>query len=268
MDTCLKIGDRLLDSSQVISGLVQYKLLGTFIEQVLLDDLIKEIPLSREELFHTLVGTTDVAVPEDFEGFLSQWCQQRGVVPDYFNNVLLRDLRVQKLKYLYFSNQVESEFLQAKADFDQVEYSVVQVTDLWIAQELYFLLRDDGAEFTQLAHQYLSGYEHQLASWIGPVSLSTLPVEIASLLQHGSEGTLYGPIPVANQFWIVRLERLIPARLTEATRAALVDRLFNRWLQAQSQALMETPGTIAVQTQPSALIGTELSRTEPIGIEG
>ncbi|HEY9662844.1 MAG TPA: hypothetical protein V6C65_30735, partial [Allocoleopsis sp.] len=80
--------------------------------------------------------------------------------------------------------------------------------------------------------------------------------------------TLYGPIPVANQFWIVRLERLIPARLTEATRAALVDRLFTRWIQAQSQALMETPGTIAVQTQPSALIGTELSRTEPIGIEG
>jgi hypothetical protein len=257
MNSCLKIGNRLLDGDQIISALVQYKLLETLVGQLLLDEVLKEIPLSKHEVFYALVGVTDALVPEDFEGFISQWCQHEGYTPEYFKGVVVRELRVQKFKQLRFADQVESEFLRTKADLDQVEYSLIQLTDLALAQEVYFQLRDDGAEFAHLAQQYSLGSERQTGGWVGPVSMSTLPVEIAMLFRHQQPGIVYGPVPVGNEFWIARLEQFSAARLTEATRTTLINRLYNQWLQTQVKAVLGTPGAIAVQSTPSAISSAE-----------
>ncbi|NJO43665.1 MAG: hypothetical protein HC865_24585 [Cyanobacteria bacterium RU_5_0] len=231
MTDCLKIGNHLLDNGQLISALVRYKILETLVGQVLLDDVLQQVPLTQQELFYALVGgANDASIPEDFNAFLAQWCQRQGVTPEYLNRVLLRDLRVEKFKQLYFGSQVESEFLRAKSDFDQVEFSLVQLTDLSLAQELYFHLRDDGADFSRLAQQYSLGNERQTGGWIGPVAMSTLPVEVATLFRGGQAGVVYGPVPVADRFWLIRLERLMAARLTEATRASLMNQLYRQWL--------------------------------------
>lgn len=256
MSNCLKIGDRLLDGDQIISALVQYKLLETLVGQVLLDEAIKNIALSKQELFQILIGTTDAPIPEDFDSFVRQWCQHQGVALDYFKAVMLRDFRVQKFKQLRFANQLESKFLHLKADLDQVEYSVIQVLDLSLAQELYFQLRDDGADFAQLAQTHSLGRQRQDGSWVGPVPLSTLPTEIAALFRSEQIGTVYGPVPVVDDFWVVRLERFTATRLTAATRVSLIDRLYNEWLQAQIAATIGTPGMIGVQSnamQPSPI---------------
>uniref|UniRef100_A0A832H0G3 peptidylprolyl isomerase n=1 Tax=Oscillatoriales cyanobacterium SpSt-402 TaxID=2282168 RepID=A0A832H0G3_9CYAN len=165
---------------------------------------------------------------------------------EYFKAVMLRELQLEKFKQLQFSDQVESEFLRIKSDLDQVEYSLIQLTDLALAQELYFQLRDDDECFTELAQHYSLGHERETGGWMGPVPLSTLPVEVASLFRNQHIGTVYGPIPVADSFWVVRLERFTAARLTEATRTQLIHRLYSQWLQTQVRAATETPGAIAV----------------------
>lgn len=248
MSSRLKIGHRLLDDGQVISALVQYKLLDSLVGQVLLDEVIQEVPLSKQELFHILMGGTDAPVPDDFESFLLQWCQHQGVQPDYFSAVMLRELRVQKFKQLRFADQVESEFLRIKSDLDHVEYSLIRLADLTLAQELYFQLRDDGVEFAYLAQQYSLGRERLSGGWVSPVSLSTLPIAVATLFRSEQVGVIYGPVPVSDEFWIVRLEQFTAARLTEATRVDLVDRLYTQWLQSQVKRITETPGMIAVQS--------------------
>jgi parvulin-like peptidyl-prolyl isomerase len=245
----LKVGHRLLNGDQIISALVQYKLLESLVGQLLLDEAIKEVTLTKQEVFHILAGVRDVPVPDDFEGFVAQWCQYKQVTPEYFNQVVLRELRVEKFKQLYFANQVESEFLRIKSDLDQVEYSLIQLHDLSLAQELYFQLRDDGADFAQLARQYSSGSEREMGGRIGPVSLSSLPDEIATLFCSAQVGALYGPVPIADIFWIVRLEQFTSARLTEATRANLIHRMYHQWLQTQVRKVLNTPGMIAVQPE-------------------
>lgn len=247
MNTCLKIGDRLLGGDQIISALVRYKLLEPLVGQVLLDEVIQEVPLTKEELFYALMGPTDIPVPEDFEGFLNRWCEVKNVTPDYLKAVLLREVRLEKFKQQNFGSQVESEFLRAKSDFDQVEYSLIQLTDLSLAMELYFQLRDDGADFSRLAQQYSLGSERQTGGWIGPVPMSSLPMEVASLFRNGRSGEIYGPVPVADRFWLVRLERLAAARLTEATRTNMINQLYNRWLQTQVKTMTAKPGMIGVQ---------------------
>ncbi|MBI4781001.1 MAG: peptidylprolyl isomerase [Oscillatoriophycideae cyanobacterium NC_groundwater_1537_Pr4_S-0.65um_50_18] len=247
----LKIGDRSFDSDQVVSALVQYKLLESLVGQVVLDKVVEEIPLTEQEVFYALVGATDAEIPEDFRAFLAQWCQQKSVTPEYFSAVMLRDLRIEKFKEICFGNQVESEFLRNKLDFDQVEYSLIQMTDLLLAQEVYFQLRDDGASFEQLAQQHSLGSERVSGGWVGPVALSSLPVEVAMLFRSGQPQAIYGPIPIGDCFWIVRLEHLTSARLTEATRASLINRLYDRWLQSQVRSVTSTPGAIAIQADAS-----------------
>lgn len=249
MSSCLKIGHRLLNGDQIISALVQYKLLETLVGQVLLDEVVKEIPVSKQELLQILTGTAAETPPDDFEPLISQWCEQRGVTLEYFHTVILRDFQVKKFKHLYFANQVESEFLRVKTDLDQVEYSLLRVADLPLAQELYFQLRDDGAEFTQLVRQYSLGNERETGGKIGPVALSALPEAIATLFCNEQPGIIYGPVPIGDEFWIVRLAQFTAARLTETTRINLINRMYNQWLQVQVKKVLSTPGMLAVQPE-------------------
>ncbi|MCY7323428.1 MAG: peptidylprolyl isomerase [Phormidesmis sp. CAN_BIN36] len=248
MSSCLKIGSRLLNGDQMISALVQYKLLEPLVGHLLLDEVFKEVPLLKQEVFYTLVGAIDTPIPDDFEGFLTQWCQQKEVTLDYFKTVMMREWQLQKFKQLRFADQVESEFLRIKSDLDRVEYSLIQLDDLSLAQEFYFQLRDDGVDFAQLAQEHSLGSERHTGGLVGPVALSTLPIDIATLFRNQETGVVYAPVSVNHRFWVVRLERAIAARLTEVTRTAVVDRLYTQWLQAQVQKVMDTPGAIAVQS--------------------
>jgi len=247
MSSCLKIGHRLLDGAQIIAALVQYQLLDALVEQMLLDEAIKDIPLTKQEAATQLLGITDSLELDDIDDALAEWCEVRGVTPEYFKGVVLRELRVQKFKQLNFAAKVESEFLRAKSDFDHVEYSCIQVADLSLAHELYYQLRDDGVDFAHLARQHSLGNEKQSDGWVGPVPYSSLPEAIATLFHSKPTGVVLGPIPVAERFWLVRLEQFNAARLTEATRTQLTQQMFDRWLKKQAQTVINTPGMIAVQ---------------------
>jgi hypothetical protein len=248
MSSYLKIGSRLLNSDQMISALVQYKLLEPLVGQLLLDEVFKEVPLLKQEVFHALTGGDNTSIPEDFETFLVRWCQHKDITLEYFQTVIVRDWQLQKFKQTQFASQVESEFLRMKSDLDQVEYSLIQLGDLALAQEIYFQIRDDGAKFCQLAKQYSLGGERRTEGWVGPVPLSTLPSKMASRFRQQRPGFIYPPMQIDDRFWVVRLERFIAARLTDVTRAQIVDRLYTQWLQTQVQTVMNTPGAIAVQS--------------------
>ncbi|NJR39986.1 MAG: peptidylprolyl isomerase [Leptolyngbyaceae cyanobacterium CSU_1_4] len=251
--SALKIGDRQLNSDQIVSALVQYKLLEPLVGQVLLDGAIEQVPLSEQELFSALGGDTHAEMP-NLQEFVGQWCQQMEITPVYFKGVILRELRVQKFKQTYFANQIEAEFIRLKPEFDQVEFSLLQLADLSLAQELYFHLRDDGADFETLARQYGQG---RPGGRLGPMAMAELPPEVANLFR-GGQTTVCTPIKVGEFFWIVRLEKLIAARLTEAVRASLMTRLYDRWLNAQVNTLMSQPG--AIQMQPS----DQIQQSEPV----
>jgi parvulin-like peptidyl-prolyl isomerase len=268
VSTCLKIGHRLLNGDQIISALVQHQILETLVGQVLLDDVIQQISLSHQDLFYALVGSTAIPIPEDFEQFLAQWCDRQNMTPAYFNEVMVRKLRVEKFKHLYFAAQVESEFLRIKSDFDQVEYSLIQTADLALAQELYFQLRDDQADFAQLAQRYSLGSECQTGGWVGPIPLSTLPVEVTKLFGNKQIGTVYAPVAIGDRYWVVRLEGLMVARLTEAIRANLIERLYARWLQSQVQALIATPGAIVYgKTESTESIAETLAESTEVALK-
>jgi hypothetical protein len=257
MSSCLQIGQHQLNVDQIMTALIRYRLLETLVGQTLLDDVIQDVTLSSVEVVTGLGGDPDPEDVEDCQVFIRQWCQGRNVTVDYFQGVILRELRIEKFKRLNFANQVESEFLRIQSELDQVEYSWLQLDDAALAQELYFQLRDDGATFADLAQPQAWGQAWQAGEGQGPVPLSSLPVEVATVFRQGTVGQVYGPLAIADRTWVVRLDRFTPARLTPATRTELMNAMYNRWLQAQIKTLLAQPGAIGVRAMaPPALVGT------------
>ncbi len=247
-NSCLKIGERLLCDDQIIEALVEYKLFEPLVGQVILDRALATVALSEQEVYHALADG-EIPAAASLEEFLIQWCQQNQVSEDYLHKVVLRGLRLNKFKQSYFEPKIISEFLRIKPDLDQVEYSRIRVGDFFLAQELYFQIQDDGADFLELARQHSLDGESLDGSWIEPTSLASLPPEISNLFKNGQEGKLYKPVLVDDLFWVVRLERIYPARLTASMRSLLRGQLYNDWLQAQIAALVSQPGAIAVQQE-------------------
>jgi parvulin-like peptidyl-prolyl isomerase len=244
--SALKIGDRQLNSEQIVSALVQYKLLEPLVGQVLLDQVIEQVPITEPELFRALGGEA-TELPEDLNAFVAEWCQQKAVAPAYFKGVILRELRVEKFKQLQFAHQIEAEFLRLKPEFDQVEFDLLQLPDQALAQELYFHLRDDGGDFERLAKRY--GGQGRVEA----IAMSALPAEVASFLRSCQPGVVSTPLPVGEKFWIVRLEKLTAARLTDAVRTSLMNGLYDRWLRTQVNQLMTQPGAIQMQSPAPSL---------------
>lgn len=245
MEACLKIGNHLLTGEQLVSSLVRYKLLESLIGHVVLDDVLPQVRLTQEEVIRALTGLDQI--PEDFDGFLMQWCESKGVSPVYVKTVVLRDLQIRKLKRLLFADRIEAEFLRCKQDLDQVGFRRIKVTDLALAEELYFQIRDDGADFSVLAQQYSQDFERHTGGLIGPVRFSTLPGEIASLFRSGKVGEVYGPVQVQDSFWIVQPEQFIFARLNDSVRTELIEHLFMEWLRSQIQSIKSLPNGVQVQ---------------------
>lgn len=256
MNTCLKIGNLELTGEQVVSALVRYQLLESFVEQIFLDSVLQTIELSEEDVFRALTGSAQAQKPEDFEAFVVQWLQQRQLSKSYLQWVIYRQLRLEKLKRLRFDQHLESEFLRRKSEFDQVEFSLIQTPDAALAQELYFHIRDDRADFGALAQKYSQGAEQHTQGWVGPVKLLNLPQAVAQLFLQGETGRVSGPFSIGNQFWIVRLEQLYAARLTESVRLELRNQLFAKWLKASVQSVMNDSAKLQIvgaTGAPSAL---------------
>lgn len=247
MSACLRIGNLELTGEQLFAALTRYQLVESFVSQVVLDSVfLKDIPLTKQEVYCSLVGEDNDTDIEDVDAQLEDWLRRNQVPQVYLESVICRQLRVEKLKRFKFDNSLESEFLRRKAEFDQAEFSLIQTSDRILADELYFQLRDGESDFTVLAQQYSEGFERQTQGRAGLVKLSTLPKAVAQVFDESRLGVVQEPIMVDARFWIVRLERFFSACLTEAVRTELREKLFSLWLKSLVRSVMSKPGQVQI----------------------
>jgi parvulin-like peptidyl-prolyl isomerase len=134
---------------------------------------------------------------------------------------------------------------------DQVVYSLLRTKDFAIAQELYFRIKAGEESFADAAKAYSQGPEAQTGGIIGPMALTQPHPTLAARLQSAKPGELLPPIRLGEWIVIVRLEQFIAARLDEQTRRALLDKLFQKWLQdCLSQLMTDSAPSSAVAALP------------------
>jgi len=226
----LKPGVPWASSDELNRLLRQQGLCLAVAQAAVLDEIARTIPLEpaveNEWIAAWLRGQ---GVTDDQQ--LAAWLLKKG-----WNHLDLRYFatkapRLQLFKQRLFAGEIELRFLERKLQLDQVVYSLIRVKEGALAQELYHRLNDDGEDFAALAAQFSQGPERDSGGRIGPVPLAQAHEVVANQLRISVPGQLWAPIFLVNIWLIIRLDHLEPARLDDDVRQAMLDDLFDEWLE-------------------------------------
>ncbi|MFM7315000.1 MAG: peptidylprolyl isomerase, partial [Cyanobium sp.] len=208
----LAAGRPLLSVEHTNRLLQRHGLARTLAEALVHESVAATVSLTAEEE-HPLIRAA--LEPEGVEGeeALVAWLEKRHWdFEDLRACATLQD-RLRRWREWRFGSEVEIRFLERKPDLDRVAYSLLRVSDGDLAQELYFRLRDDGADFASLVEIFSEGSETATRGLIGPVAVSAGHPELSRRLRVGVPGQLWPPFEVAGSWLLIRLERRLPVQL-------------------------------------------------------
>lgn len=248
MAPVLQIGNRTLDSNQLVPLLVQYQLLPQLLRELTIDDSISAITLTDEERSHAQTQF-DERHQLNSDADRQTWMQQRGFSQAQFEQIVIRPWRIEKFKVLTWGNRLESYFLIQKPQYDQVTYSLLRTKAPEIAQELYFRIKAGEQTFAELAREYSEGTEAETDGVIGPLPMSQPHPSLAEKLRHSQLGQLLPPTRMGEWYVLLRLDAIVPAKLDDGMRQKLLDELFEAWITealSQSQQSSQTAPVLAL----------------------
>ena len=176
---------------------------------------------------------------------LAFWLQRNDVTEVQLSKQLFHSLQLSLFKTDKFNAEVEPLFLDSKSKLDQVMYSLIRCSERAKANEIFLRLSEEESSFATLASQYSEGYEQQVNGLIGPLEIGRINPAIAERLRISKEGQVWEPFQ-EQQWWVIlRLEKLIPARLDSDMRVRLIDALYEEWIKKQvlseMQSLSDSP---------------------------
>ena len=228
----LRVGEQTITASEIIPRLTKYKMLPQFLSEIIIDQAVTSINCTPEAIAFALEQFKQQQQITD-ETKLQAWCENNNITPSELENLALRPLKIQKFQQEKWGHQLESYFLERKDQLDQVSYSMIRFKDPGAAREIYHRLSDEEESFAELAGQYSLGAEAQNGGLIGPMPMDMPHPTIARMLKLSQPGQLWPPTQVGEWIVIVRLEKLIPAKLNDRMRWRLLNELFNNWLSQQ-----------------------------------
>jgi parvulin-like peptidyl-prolyl isomerase len=238
LDTPLqRLATNAMSGTEVIGLLQRHWLLPQLQKELIIDDALTNITCSPEEIFSAYKAFYHQYQITSDQG-RAAWLECNHCSLVQFEDLVLRTIKLDRFKQIKFDRQVDSYFLQRKSQLDRVTYSILQVNNFHLAQELFLRIQEGEATFAELAPQYSSGQETQTGGLIGPQELSFPHPILAQKLLSLRSGQLADPIQIADCFVVMRLEQYLPAQLDTAMRQRLADELYEQWLQSQLKQLI------------------------------
>ncbi|MFH7030608.1 MAG: peptidylprolyl isomerase [Heteroscytonema crispum UTEX LB 1556] len=216
---------RKLTEAEVLPLLAEYQLLPLLVKEMIIDEAIAQIECTNEE------------VKLACEQLAQQYKQQaQSMNAKQMESLAVRQFKLEKFKQTTWGGDLESYFIQRKPQLNRVVYSLISTKDIGIAQELYFRIQEGEQSFAQLAREYAHGPEAETDGLVGPVELQGIHPALAKLLSMAQPQQLLPPTQLGDWIVIVRLEKLLPAKLDRFLSQRLLNERFNAWLQTQLAA--------------------------------
>lgn len=234
MSVVLTIGEQQISHEELLPLLTKYRLLPQLAREILIDRAIAEVdwtPEEQKQAMRQFIEQNHLQTQEQ----LQVWLGRQGMNAEQLQQQLERQSKLQKYKEATWGAQLEAYFLERKRQLDKVIYSLIRVSELGMAQELYFRIQEGESSFPEMAQQYSRGPEAQTGGLVGPVELGTPHPQIAQMLATSQPDQLLPPTRIGEWWIIVRLEKLISAQLDEPMRQKLLEERFQTWLRDQLQ---------------------------------
>ncbi|MEL6259566.1 MAG: peptidylprolyl isomerase [Cyanobacteria bacterium J06626_6] len=234
MSPVIQIGQRALNGLQLVAKLQQYQLLPQLVQEFIVDEAISTVEVDSQKAVEGFCAKRGLFSDEQRQA----WCQQQNQSPQDMLTAAIREHKLLTFQENTWGPQIESYFLQRKAQLDRVCYSLIRTKNASLAQEIYFRLNDDGASFSELARQYSEGQESKTGGLIGPVELNVPHPILSRMLTVSKPGQLWAPTQIGEWLVIARLEQFEPAQFNDTMRQRLLTEKFQQWL---NQKVKETP---------------------------
>ena len=174
------------------------------------------------------------------ESELNQWLTKNNIDEKSLSLKLYKLLQVEKFKNDKFGEKVESIFLSKKENLDRVMYSLFRTKEKAKATEIHLKILEQEDTFADLASEYSEGIEQQINGLIGPIEIGRINIQIAERLKISNKGQLWEPFQVDDWWVLLRLERLIPAKLDDRTRKKITQDLYDEWIDIQVDECLES----------------------------
>lgn len=232
MNAVLQAGNRTIAAEEIIPLLTKYRMLPQLMRESIIDQVIAPIKCTPEEI----VGACQHFYQQNqltSETEQQAWLERHSMTLEDLEDLATRNLRIQRFKQETWGHRLETYFLNLRGKLDKIIYSMIRTKDAGVARELYFRAQEGEQSFAELAQAYSQGPEAQTGGLVGPIEMSNLHPNLAQVLRASQPGRLLPPSRLGEWFVVIRLEKLLPARMDEPMRQRLLNELFEAWLQEQ-----------------------------------
>ena len=202
--------------------LARWGLLDQVLRQQRMDALLRHRPLPGPERLMLFRQELEQRLNLSDQEQRGAWLARVGLSENDLNLMASRSWQWVMWCQEQWGDDLQTIFLQRKAEFDQVTYSFLRLLDGELAQELYLKIKEGEASFADMASQFSGGPEKRTGGCLGPVPLSKPHPALARLLRVSKPGRLWPPKQLDGWWILVRLEKLQPATLTPALKERLL----------------------------------------------
>jgi parvulin-like peptidyl-prolyl isomerase len=249
MNKALQIGDMQIACSQVLAQLQDSPLLPQLLQEIATEESIDRI---AAELQLDLTPT-----PAEFERLSAQVAgiiTFQGMNAAQIATITNRTIKLQKFKQAGWGNRVSEYYQTRQPQLHRVTYSILQVEDGLLAQELFFRVQSGEQSFAELAIEYSQDETATKGGLVGPILVKDVPAEIVQVLSQLTPGGL-SPLFQLNQYYgFIRLNQLVSPQLDEHMYQVMLDELFDNWIKTQ---LPQLPSLALVPATTSSNKSTE-----------
>jgi parvulin-like peptidyl-prolyl isomerase len=237
----LVVDDRSISLNQAVTYLQDSGKFPDFLWEILSRYAIEKelqeslnIEISPAELDQQIMDFRlryELTASEDFQ----EWLESEKKTYEDFRRQMQYELQLQSLQKIVTAPKIQEYFVENKIFLDRLVLSQIVVESKEQAEELKSQISDDGIRFEQIAQEYSIAAESILNGLVGEISRGSMPNELRAVVDTSQVGELLGPVEFDGLFYLLRIEKILPAILDKALEHSLGEDIFQQWLNAKVQ---------------------------------
>jgi parvulin-like peptidyl-prolyl isomerase len=228
MNKALQIGDVQIPCAQVLAQLQDSPLLPQLLQEIATEESIDLIAIQLQ-----LDLTPTPAELDQLSSQVASITTFQGMNPVQIAAITTRTLKLQKFKQAGWGSQVSNYYQSVQHQLHRVTYSILQVEDGLLAQELFFRIQSGEQSFAELAIEYSQDEHAHNGGSVGPILVKDLPAAIVGVLAQLAPGGLSSLFQIDRYYGFIRLDRLVSPQLDQHLHQMLLDELFDNWIKSQ-----------------------------------
>lgn len=197
---------------------------------------IEEIESSAEIIEQTIIDFRLKHQLTNSDTF-QEWLISQGLNYTTLRRQIAFNLKLNRLKVQVTELNIQEYFIERKIYLDRVVISRLVVEEQALAEELKSQIIEDGARLEQLVQKYSIAEDQLFNGMMGAISRGSMPDGLRAAVDLANPGELIGPLEIEGVWYLVRLEKFLPAALDEQLKQELESELFEQWLEDKIQKI-------------------------------